>query len=183
MLFGLSTAFVKIPKPRKSRFLGWVCRILNVKGDLFMELKIGRFETQTLAFAFFTGEGIPVSATEGIRKYAELNHLVSDQVKSYFATIVVTQHGVRNVTYIQYIAVQPDTVLPPGFRKVVLPEGPCIQATLTPQEFKEMEDGTKKELIEGFLKSNNLRLDIKNVLYLAERKETGSVFIRMPVKS
>lgn len=148
-----------------------------------MELKIGRFETQTLAFAFFTGEGIPASAAEGVHKYAELNHLNSDQVKTYFATIVVTQRGVRNVTYIQYLVIQPDHILPPGFRKVVLPEGPCIQATLTPQEFIEMQDGTKKELVEGFLKSNNLRMDIKNILYLAEKKENGSVFIRMPVKS
>ncbi len=148
-----------------------------------MELKIGRFEAHTLAFAFFTGEGVPASAAEGVRKYAELNHLISDQVKTYFATIVVTQHGVRNVTYIQYLDIKPDSVLPPGFRKVVLPEGPCIQATLTPQEFKEMEDGTKKEIVEAFLKANNLRLDIKNVLYLAERKENGSIFIRMPVKS
>lgn len=148
-----------------------------------MELTLSRFETTTLAFAFFTGEGIPAAATEGLNKYAELNHLDPAKVKTYFATIVVTQRGLRNVTYIQYLEIKPDSVLPPGYRKVLLPEGPCLQATLTPQEFTEMQAGSNQEIIESFLKSHHVRGDIKNILYLAEKKENGSVFLRMAVKA
>ncbi len=148
-----------------------------------MEMTLSRFEPITLAFAFFAGEGTPLPAIEGIRKYAELNHLDVSSVKTYFATMVVTQHGRRNVTYIQYVEIKPENVLPAGFRKVVLPEGLCIQATLTPEEFAAMEDGTMKDVVEAFMKSHNLRLDIRNVLFLGERKENGSVFVRLPVKS
>jgi hypothetical protein len=147
-----------------------------------MELSLGRFPAMSLAFGVFSGDNANGLAQESVKKFAELNHKPVEDVKTYFASIVVTQHGVRNVTYLQYIEIKPEEAIPSGFRKTALPEGPCLEATLSAQEFAEMEDGTKKEIVDNYLKSHQLRMDIRNVLFLAEKTPEGNIHLRMPVK-
>jgi hypothetical protein len=144
-----------------------------------MEIKLGQVDALSLAFGFFPDEE---KGRAAVRQLALANNKNEAQIKTFYATIVVTQHGVRTVTYIQYMEIGATEILPNGLRKTALPAGPAVEMTLSEAEYATFEDGAQKDALENFLKSHQVRIDMRNVLFLAHKVD-GLINVKIPVKN
>ena len=146
-----------------------------------MNATITKLEAMSLAFAFFKGDKAAQEAEDSVKRYAEANHATVSELKTYFATISVTQHGIKSVTIIKYVKMRPGDTLVSGFAKVDVPEGNYLRFLLASGEYERMENGENKDEVDTYLKAQNLRLNMRNVLFLAENLPSGETVVNFPV--
>lgn len=137
-------------------------------------------ERMTLAFLYGIDEAETLSK---LNNFLALKNITDS--KYYFLDFVVSQGGKRNITYIKYATVPENTEGNKEINIVKIDEKQYLSFRLNEMQYLGFSDGSHRQAMETFLKTNNLKQDMSKIFALVEKINIdGEVFydILFPLK-